>query len=137
MKGTSNGSATYCASTPASTGPSPRPPIFVAVATSVAQPRRSGGASSTTATEAVPVKTPADSPETTRPISRAGSDKRLPPMRKVTALAAESAKPASSMGRRPTRSDQLPTSTRAAITPVAYTAKITVTISSEKPILAW
>jgi hypothetical protein len=79
---------------------------------------------------AVPVKMPADNPERTRPTSSSGSPLAV---RKHTALSAESTSPGSNTRRRPIWSDSLPNSTSDAITPAAYTAKITVTISSENP----
>lgn len=57
--------------------------------------------------------------------------------RKQTALAAAKARPASSTGRLPTESEALPASSSTPMTPKAYTAYTTVTISSEKPNFSW
>ena len=75
-----------------------------------------GGAASMTAAVAVPVKMPADSPDSTRPISSSrhrvgdqehhGADQREPA-------------PASSTGRRPTASDHRPNTSSATSTPTA------------------
>jgi hypothetical protein len=104
--------------------------MLAIVATSVARPRRSGGARSTSVAVAVPVKTPADSPEMTRPTSSGASALAA---KKATALSADSETAASSTGRRPIWSESRPNRSSDAITPAAYVAKITVIISSEKP----
>ena len=72
--------------------------MLAAVAISVALPAQAAGASSTTATVAVPVNMPAEIPESTRPSSRGASP---PPQRNAQALAAEKTSPRASMGRRP------------------------------------
>ncbi len=108
--------------------------MLAAVAANEARPRRWRGASSITATVAVPVKSPAENPESTRPAKSSGSP---PSKRKQSALAAAHPSPASSTGRRPSTSETPPATVSTAITPAAYTAKITVTISEEKPISSW
>ena len=53
--------------------PMPRPPMLATVATAAARSRQLGGAASMTAAVAVPVKMPADSPDSTRPTSSSGT----------------------------------------------------------------
>jgi hypothetical protein len=95
---TRSGAPAYSASIPASNGPHASPPMLTRVATSVACPRRAGGARSSRVAVAVPVTRPAASPENTRPANR-------PPTscanRNTTALSAESAIPGSSTRRLP------------------------------------
>ena len=57
-----SGCGAYCTSSPASSGPAPRPPMLATVATAAARARQFGGAASMTAAVAVPVKMPADKP---------------------------------------------------------------------------
>ena len=78
--------------------------------------RQFGGAASITAAVAVPVKIPADNPESTRPTSRSGTESAT---RKVTALPRAKTAPATSIGRRPTASDQRPKANSANNTPPA------------------
>ncbi len=59
--------AAYWASTPARSGPQPRPPMLAAVATKVARAVPPGGASSSTYAVAAPVNRPADRPDSSRP----------------------------------------------------------------------
>jgi len=73
--------------------------MFAIVATSVARPRCPGGARSTSVAAAVPVKIPAESPDSTRPSSRNPSALAS---RNATALSAEKPSPINSTGRRPT-----------------------------------
>lgn len=129
-----SGAGAYCASTPASNGPTPRPPRLAPVARRVAARRRRSGASSITITVAVPVARPADSPDRVRPVNSSGSP---PARRKHTALRPDNASAASRTGRRPMKSDTCPSSSSATMTPAAYTAKITVTMNEEKPNSRW
>lgn len=77
---------------------------------------------------------PADSPESNRP-----AHSRPSPVanRKQTAAAAAKPRPHSSTGRLPTVSETLPASSSTPMTPKAYTAYTTVTISSENPNFCW
>ncbi len=77
---------------------------------------------------------PADSPDNSRP---AYSQPSPVAHRKQTALAAAHPRPASSTGRLPTASEALPASSSTPMTPKAYTAYTTVTVSSEKPSFSW
>ena len=52
----------------------PSPPMLATVATAAARVRQLGGAASMTAAVAVPVKMPADSPDSTRPTSSIGTE---------------------------------------------------------------
>ncbi|SHW35061.1 Uncharacterised protein [Mycobacteroides abscessus subsp. abscessus] len=90
--------------------------MLAIVAPAAACSRRFSGTDSTTAAVAVPVKMPADSPESSRPTSSSGT---LSALRKTTALAMAATAPAISTGRRPTASDQRPNSSSAASTPMA------------------
>jgi hypothetical protein len=103
--------------TPASSGPNPNPPILAMGATSVARPRRSGGARSTRVAVAVPVKTPAERPERIRPTSSKG---RPSVVKKHTALSADRPSPGSSSRLRLSSSDRRRKKSSAAITPAAY-----------------
>ncbi len=67
--------------------------------------RRGGATDSTTAAVAVPVKMPADRPDSSRPISSSGT---LSANRNTVALASAKPSPASNIGRRPIASDQPP-----------------------------
>src|SRR5882757_3727118 len=125
-----NGDPAHCDTAPANRGPQPRPPMFATVATNVARARRLGGVRSTRVAVAVPVKMPADSPDRTRPAISRGSPSAI---KKVTALSAANASPASSSGRRPSWSDSRPNKNSDALTPAAYVAKITVIVSSDNP----
>lgn len=104
--------------------------MLAAVATNVARDAPPSGASSITYTVAAPVKRPADSPENNRPTYSQPSPVAH---RKQTALAAANPRPHSSTGRLPTASETLPVSSSTAMTPKAYTAYTTVTVSSENP----
>lgn len=104
--------------------------MFAAVAANPARPRLSSGASSMTATVAVPVNSPADSPDTTLPMNSSG---RPSSKTKHTALATENPSAARSTGRRPSRSEKLLARVSTAMTPAAYVAKMIVTIRDEKP----
>lgn len=108
--------------------------MFAAVAANAARPSRPAGASSITYAVAVPVNRPADRPDINRPAYSSGSP---PSSRKHSALSAANPRPASSTGRRPTVSETLPATSSTAITANAYTAKTTVTSSSEKPSCSW
>ena len=92
------------------------------------------GARSITYAVAAPVNSPADRPEE-QPAAYSQPSAEAP--RKQAALAAAKPRPHSSTGRLPTVSDTLPASRRTPMTPKAYTAYTTVTISSEKPNLSW
>ena len=72
--------------------------MFATAATSVARLRRSTGARSTRVAVAVPVKMPAENPETIRPARSRG---RPSATRKTHALRAENPRAGSSMRRRP------------------------------------
>ena len=69
-----------------------------------------------TAAVAVPVNRPADSPDSNRPASSTGTESAA---RNTTALPSAHSVPASSTGRRPMASDQLPKTTNANSTPPA------------------
>lgn len=71
--GSCNGCGAYCTSRPATTGPAPSPPMLATVAPAAACSRRSSGTDSTTAAVAVPVKMPADNPDSSRPTSSNGT----------------------------------------------------------------
>ncbi len=100
-------------------GPAPRPPTLAMVATAAAFVRQAGGAASMTAAVAVPVKTPADNPDSTRPTSSIGTESAS---RNTTALASANTTPASKSGRLPMASDQRPNTRSAKSTPPAYVA---------------
>ncbi len=93
-----NGDGPYCASTPASTGPAPRPAMLIAAASSPARSRPDSGATSTMLAVAVPVKIPADNPDSRRPAS---SQATSLPIRKAPADRADSTSPPMSSGLRP------------------------------------
>ncbi len=116
MKVRCSGAGAYWASTPASTGPAPRPPILATVATAGARSRQLGGAASMMAAVPVPVNSPADKPDSTRPTSSTGTESAP---RNTAALASAHAVPASSIGRRPTASDHRPNTNSATSTPPA------------------
>jgi hypothetical protein len=65
---------------------------------------------------AVPVKTPADSPDSTRAATRSST---VSASRNIAALATATTTPPSRTGRRPIASDQRPKTTSAANTPPA------------------
>lgn len=90
--------------------------MLATVATAGARPRQAGGAASTTAAVAVPVNSPADRPESTRPASSTGTESAN---RNTTALAIANTTPASSTGRRPTVSDHRPNASNPTSTPPA------------------
>ncbi|CAM5681180.1 hypothetical protein SMICM304S_07528 [Streptomyces microflavus] len=115
-KGSRRGQGAYSASSPASSGPHPRPPMFAAVAASPALAAPPGGASSITVTVAAPLSSPAANPDSRRPAKRAGSP---PSKRKQRALAAEKPRAASRTGRRPVSSETFPARSRVAMTPSA------------------
>lgn len=104
--------------------------MFAAVAANPACASWPGFASSSTAAVAAPLNNPAANPDSTRPSSSIGSP---PSNTKHSALAADSPSAQNSTGRRPTSSEKLPARRRTVMTPSAYTAKTTVTISSENP----
>lgn len=104
--------------------------MLAAVATNVAREAPPYGANSITYAVAAPVNRPADSPESSRP---AYSQPSAVAHRKQTALAAENPRPHSSTGRLPTASEAFPVSSSTPMTPKAYTAYTTVTVSSENP----
>jgi hypothetical protein len=108
--------------------PDASPAVFDRIAAAEARARRAGGARSTIAAVAVPVTSPAESPETRRPTSRTVTS---PARRNRTSLTAAAARAATSTGRRPTESDSAPKPSSPPSTPTAYTAKITVIISVE------
>ena len=93
-----SGQGRYWERAPANIGPRPSPPMFAAVAKKVAFSRQWGGASSMTATVAVPVKIPADSPDSTRPVRIIA---RPSACKNTRSLMMEQARPANSRGRRP------------------------------------
>ena len=115
QNGSRSGAVATTAKTPATRGPQPRPPRLTAVATPVAKAFRPGGARSTRVAVPVPVKMPADRPDSARPASRAPSP---PASRNATALAADKVSPASRAGLRPIWSDSPPRNSSAAITPI-------------------
>lgn len=90
--------------------------MLATVATAAARVFQACGAASMTAAVAVPVKSPADKPDSTRPISSSGTESAS---RNTTALASAAATPANSMGRLPTASDQRPNTSSANSTPPA------------------
>ena len=114
-----SGAGAYSTRNPANSGPMPRPPILATVATAAALVRQFGGAASMTAAVAVPVKIPAESPDSTRPTSSTGTESAI---RKTTALANAATTPATSIGRLPIASDQRPNTRSANNTPPAYVA---------------
>lgn len=108
--------------------------MLAAVATSVAREAPPYGANSITYAVAAPVNRPADSPDSSRPTYSQSSPVAH---RKQTALAAANPRPHSSTGRLPTASEALPASSSTPMTPKAYTAYTTVTVSSENPNFSW
>ncbi len=119
MNDSCNGCGAYWTRKPASTGPAPKPSMLASVAATAARSRSAGGAASTTAAVAVPVKTPAERPDSSRPIRSSGT---LSAIRKITALASANRVPPSNTGRLPMASDQRPNTSSAASTPTAYVA---------------
>ena len=109
--------------------------MFTAVATRLACSVPRLPARSTSAAVAVPVKIPAEIPDSTRPVK--SSSRWSCVTRKTTALSMEATSPGNSARRRPISSDTRPKSSRAASTPTAYAAKITVIISVEKRSSCW
>lgn len=114
--GSRSGSGAYCTNSPARIGPLLSPPILAMVATAGARVCQRGGADSMIAAVAVPVNNPADSPDSTRPTN---SWATVSALRNTTALARAHSVPASSTGRRPMASDQLPKTSSAMSTPPA------------------
>ena len=92
------------------------------------------GCRSSSAADSVPVATPVPMPCRTRAAIRPAT---LSASAKTAIAAASVPIAASSTGRRPTRSDSAPVSSRAAISATAYTAKTTVSVVGEKPNRAW
>jgi hypothetical protein len=90
-----------------------------------------GGAASITATVAVPVATPADDPDSTRPSNRSSTP--VAP-RNAIALPIANTVARNNIGRRPIVSDQRPNTSSAASTPPAYVANTTVAVRTEKGI---
>ena len=123
------GAGAYCTSSPATNGPRPSPPMLATVAIAAERPRQLGGAASITATVAVPVATPADNPDSTRPTSRSSTPVAA---RNAMALPIANAVARNNIGRRPTASDQRPNTSSAASTPPAYVANTTVVVRTEK-----
>ena len=76
------------------------------------------------------MKMPAERPDSTRPTNSVGM---LSGMRKTALEIAASASPGSRTARRPTWSESRPKSSSAAVTPTAYAAKISVTITPPNP----
>src|SRR4051812_8680934 len=97
--------------------------MLAAVAVADARDLHDSGAASTTAAVAAPAKIPADTPDRSRPASSIHTG---PASRNTALLTRANTSPASSIGRRPSRSDHRPVSSRATSTPAAYAAKITV-----------
>ena len=104
--------------------------MFAATARLVASVRRPSPANSTSVAVAVPVKMPAEKPESTRASKIAANPCAF---KNAAALSAESIKPESKMRLRPMRSERWPKSSKPATTPNAYVAKITVTSSGANP----
>ncbi len=128
------GCGAYWANSPAMSAPRPRPPMFAAVATSDARRPAEAGTSSVSAAVAVPVMSPADSPDTIRPArSTPTSGARM----NTTVLSALAPRARASTGLRPAWSEDRPASSRAVSTPAAYTAKISVTMAAAKCHRAW
>lgn len=93
--------------------------MLATVATAAARERQLGGAASMAAAVPVPVKTPADRPDSTRPTSSTATESAT---RNTSAPAIANPTPANSMGRRPTASDHRPKAISATSTPPAYAA---------------
>ena len=108
--------------------------MLAVVETSDARRPGPGRAVSVSAAVAVPVISPADRPESSRP----ANSQPVPGARmNVTALAMLSPIAVASTGRRPTWSDERPAASSAASTPTAYVAKISVTRLVGKCHRAW
>ena len=102
QNGSISGHGAYSASSPESSGPQPRPPMFAAVAANPARAFLPGGASSMTAAVAAPLSRPAAPPDSSRPAKSRG---RPLCRRKHPALAADKAMAHRSTGLRPTSSE--------------------------------
>jgi hypothetical protein len=133
-KGSTVGSGAYWDSSPASSGPRARPPRLAADETSDARRPAPGRAVSVSAAVAVPVISPADRPESTRPTN---SQPTFGARMNVTALTMLRQIAAASTGRRPTWSDERPASSSAVSTATAYEAKISVMRLVEKCHCPW
>ena len=132
--GSTVGSGAYWASRPASSGPRASPPRLAADETSDARRPAPGRAVSVSAAVAVPVISPADRPESTRPTN---SQPTFGARMNVTALTMLRQIAAASTGRRPTWSDERPASSSAVSTATAYEAKISVMRLVEKCHCPW
>ncbi len=104
--------------------------MFTAAASRLYRCWRPSGASSTRVAVAVPVKIPAESPDSTRPTKRLGTS---PGMRNTALEIAARRRPGRRTARRPIWSESRPKSSSAAATPTAYAAKISVTITPPNP----
>jgi hypothetical protein len=103
--------------------------MLATVAIAVARPRHPGGAASMTAAVAVPVATPADKPDRSRPTSRSSTPVAV---KNTNALPSAKTIARYNIGRRPTASDQRPNPSSAANTPPAYIANTTAVVNTEK-----
>ena len=97
-------------------GPRPRPPIFAAVATSDARRLARAGTSSVSAAVAVPVISPADSPDRIRPANSAPTSGAK---MNTIVLSALLARATASTGLRPAWSEDRPASSSVARTAAA------------------
>jgi hypothetical protein len=110
------GCGAYWANSPATRGPSPRPPMFAAVATSDARRLAEAGISSVSVAVAVPVIRPADSPDTIRAaMSAPTSGARM----NTTVLSALAARATAMTGLRPAWSEDRPASSKVVSTAAA------------------
>jgi len=82
-----------------------------------------------TAAVAVPVATPADNPDSTRPSSRSPTPVAT---RNTAALLTANTVASNNIGRRPTASDQRPNASSETNTPPTNVANTTVVVRSEK-----
>lgn len=118
--GSRNGATAYWASSPASSGPSPRPPRLAAAAVISARagvcPGRAAACSSLRYAVTVAVSMPTLMPEITRPAIRPGTDgqaRNAAPESMLTTSAI------SAIRLRPSQSETWPTRNRLAMTPIA------------------
>lgn len=132
-KGRTRGAGAYCASSPPTTGPRPRPPTDATVEARAARRRSPAGSRSVSAAVSGPEAAPTAAPCGTRAANR-----HPVPEARVNSSDPSAAAPiaGSSTRRWPTASAAGSASSRAGISAATYAAKIGVTTSGEKPNVA-
>ena len=109
--GTTSGSAAHCASTAATTGPSPNPAVSASADRRALNP--SSGDTSCTHAVAAPNTTPEHSPASARPAAITASDRG--PSTSSSVASGDSATKGQTTGRRPNRSEAGPPTSKPGI----------------------